>query len=415
METETLKYGKERWLILAALFLVTFINYFDRQTLGCAITPIADEFSLDNAESGHLLAAFVTSYAIAHLFVGFITDRVRNIRRFFSLMVLGWSLSTIAIGFSKSYNSLLICRYILGVFEAVNFPLCLMIIANIFPARERTLASGIFSSGGFLATMAAPKFTIWFSMNWSWRYSFVVAGLLGILWLIPWWRIGRNLVYGKSVDNCQEGSDMKSFWISFRAVIQKPAFWGVAAVGIGIVPCLYFCTQWLPTYFTHELHQVYDQSLANKLTVIYLFQDIGMWVSGAVVFWLTGRGIAVLKSRKIVMVAGWLMMMPVAVLPFVSDPWINVAIFSSFIFGMGVCLSNQHAFKQDVIPGQVATVAALVGFIETFITSVVLKQIGVWVDSSGNFTMIVWLLCACATFAILSAFIFLRQKWITVK
>ena len=83
MNMESGKYGKERWLILTALFLVTFINYFDRQTLGCAIEPIAAEFGLDNAERGHLLAAFVTSYAIAHLFVGFLTDRVRNVRRFF--------------------------------------------------------------------------------------------------------------------------------------------------------------------------------------------------------------------------------------------------------------------------------------------------------------------------------------------
>jgi len=61
------------------------------------------------------------------------------------------------------------------------------------------------------------------------------------------------------------------------------------AMGLGIVPCLNFCTQWLPLYFTQELQQTYDQSLANKLTVIYIFQDMGMWFSGAVVFWLVGR------------------------------------------------------------------------------------------------------------------------------
>lgn len=409
------KYGMERWAILFALFIVTFINYFDRQTLGCAIDPIAEEFAIDNAERGHLLAAFVTSYAIAHLFVGFLTDRVRNIKRFFGFMVLGWSLSTVAIGFSKSYHSLLICRYILGVFEAVNFPVCLMIIATIFPARERTLASGIFSSGGFLATMTAPKFTIWLSLNWSWRYSFIIAGLLGIIWLVPWCLMKKDVLLSYGSQSGIQDMNLKSLWKSLKEIISKPAFWGVTAVGIGIVPCLYFCTQWLPSYFTHELGQPYNHSLANKLTVIYLFQDVGMWVSGAIVFMLTGRGFSVLNARKLIMTAGWLFMMSVALLPFVRDPWANVIIFSVFIFGLGICLANQHAFKQDVLPGQVATVAALVGFCETFITSVVLQKTGAWVDSTGNFSMTIWLLCACATLAIISAYFFLRKKWIIVK
>lgn len=75
-------YDRRRWWVLATLFLVTFINYFDRQTLGCAIEPIGQEFGLGSGERGHLLAAFVTTYAVAHLFVGFLTDRIRNIRFF---------------------------------------------------------------------------------------------------------------------------------------------------------------------------------------------------------------------------------------------------------------------------------------------------------------------------------------------
>jgi sugar phosphate permease len=39
-----------RWFLLGCLFLATFLNYFDRQTLGIAITPIAEEFGLSNAK-----------------------------------------------------------------------------------------------------------------------------------------------------------------------------------------------------------------------------------------------------------------------------------------------------------------------------------------------------------------------------
>ena len=202
---------------------------------------------------------------------------------------------------------------------------------------------------------------------------------------------------------------------SLRAIVRKPAFWGVTAVGIGIIPCLYFCTQWLPSYFTQELQQSYDQALADKLTVIYLFQDVGMWVSGAVVFWFASRGVTVLKARKAVMTAGYLLMMSVLLLFIVRNPWLNVLIFSVFIFGLGTCLSNQHAFKQDVLPGQVAAVAALVGFCETLFTSFVLQRIGNIVETTGNYQMVIWLLAGCATFAILSVALLLRRKWVVIE
>jgi len=399
---------------LATLFLVTFINYFDRQTLGCAIEPIGREFGLGAGERGHLLAAFVTTYAVTHLFVGFLTDRMRNIRAFFAAMVVGWSLCTVLIGFARSYESLLALRYALGVFEAVNFPICLMIIARIFPAGERTLASGIFSSGAFLATLAAPKFTIYLSMEYSWRCAFVIAGLLGLLWLVPWFAIYRNRG-GAAAAGSGGGAHLGSWMSSLRTIVRKPAFWGVTAVGIGIVPCLYFCTQWLPSYFTQELQQSYDQAFADKLTVIYLFQDVGMWVGGAAVFWLVGRGVAVLRARKAVLAAGYLLMMSVLLLLVVRNPWLNVLIFSVFIFGLGTCLSNQHAFKQDVLPEQVASVVALVGFCETLVTSFVLQRIGNMVEATGNYRMVIWLLAGCATFALLSAVLLLRRKWVVIE
>ena len=242
----------------------------------------------------------------------------------------------------------------------------------------------------------------------------MIAGLLGLLWLIPWFLLYRNRAGGAAAENT-ETADLGSWFSSFRAIIRKPAFWGVTAVGIGIVPCLYFCTQWLPSYFSQELQQSYDQALANKLTVIYLFQDVGMWVSGAVVFWLANRGFTVLKARKTVMAAGYLLMMSVLLLFAVRNPWLNVLIFSVFIFGLGACLANQHAFKQDVLPGQVAAVAALVGFCETLFTAFVLQRIGNMVDTAGNYRMTIWLLAGCATFAILAAVLLLRRKWVVIK
>lgn len=409
------QYEKKRWLILALLFLVTFINYFDRQTLGCAIEPICLEFGLGMGQRGRLLSAFVTTYAIAHLFIGFITDNVRKTKYFFGSLVAGWSLCTVLVGFVHGYGQLLTLRYALGVFEAVNFPICLMLIARLFPAKERTLASGIFSSGGFLATLAAPKFTIFFSTNYNWRYAFIISGLLGIVWLVLWLCIFREPEPANPDEDGRKSLSVRKWFQSVTTVFRTPGFWGVTCLGFGLVPCLYFCTQWLPSYFVHELNQPYDMALANKLTVVYLFQDVGMWVSGVLVMALTGMKISILNSRKLVIGAGILLMLSCALLLFIKQPWLNVLIFAIFIFGLGLCLANQHSFKQDVLPGQVATVSALVGFCETLFTSFILSRIGTAVQATGNYSVTIWILISCATFSIVSSCLLLRKKWIRIN
>ena len=139
-----------RWFVLGTLFGATFLSYFDRQMLGAALTPIGQEFKLTNEMKGNLLAAFLWTYAGAHLFVGLILDRIRHIRWFFPAMVLGWSATTVLAGLATTYQQLLLMRYLVGIWESVNFPICILLIARVFPARERSLASGIFASGARL-------------------------------------------------------------------------------------------------------------------------------------------------------------------------------------------------------------------------------------------------------------------------
>lgn len=404
-------YTGRRWYILVLLFLVTFINYFDRQTLGCAIEPISTEFGLDMGQRGRLLSAFVLTYALSHLFIGFLTDNVRRIKLFFGTLVTGWSLCTVLVGFVNDYWQLLFLRYALGFFEAVNFPICLMLIARLFPANERTLASGIFSSGGFLATLAAPKFTIFFSTNYNWRYAFIISGMLGILWLFFWLCAYRET----ENHNIQNSLSFRAWVESISKVFRTPGFWGVTCLGLGLVPCLYFCTQWLPSYFVHELNQPYDMALANKLTVVYLFQDLGMWVSGGLVMMLVKRHMPILNSRKLVIVLGFVLMMSCVFLFFIKQAWLNVMIFAVFIFGLGLCLANQHSFKQDVLPGQVATVSALVGFCETLFTSFILSRVGVAVQVNGNYSVTIWILISCAIFSLVAAIFLLKKKWFNIN
>ncbi len=406
-----------RWWVLGTLFLATFLNYFDRQTLSVAIDPISKEFNLTNELRGKLLAAFVFAYAFAHLFIGPLLDRINNIRLFFPVIVMGWTISTLLVGFADTYNQILVLRYILGVFEAANFPLCLLIIARIFPPRERSLAAGIFNSGAVFATLIAPKLVIYFSTNYNWRYSFFFTGALGFFWLIPWLLIFRNFkqraLNWPSAEKSNSGSDDKGD--SIRDIFVSPAFWGVALIGVGIMPGWYFMSQWLPSFFTQTWNVSYDQALGNRLTLIYFMQDLGLWLSGAMVWWLSKRKFTVLTSRKLVIAISYVLMMSILGLPHVHSIGNAILLLCIYIFGLAAWQANQQAFKQDVLPARIATVAALIGFAETGFSAYVIQKVGALTQQTGGYNGIFLLLAAFFTFSIAIVFLLLRSKWLQVK
>jgi ACS family hexuronate transporter-like MFS transporter len=400
-----------RWFVLGTLFLATFLNYLDRQTLSNAADPICAEFNLDNAQRGRLLAIFIYTYAAAHLFVGPLVDRVTNFRLVFPVFVLGWSLCNLLVGFARDHATLLWLRAALGVFEAGNFPICLLLIARIFPARERVLANGIFYSGAVIATLVAPKFVIYVASLHHWRWAFFLTGGLGFLWLVPWLLIFRHPEqrapdWAAAATAATDGTD------SATAVLRRPAFWGVVLVGMGIIPGLYFMTQWLPSYLTQVWKVPYNQALGDRLVLISLCQDLGMWIGGGAVMALVHRGWSLLCARRLVILVAYLGMM--AMLGLSHAPSINaaVAILSLYVFGLGAWLANQQAFKQDVARGRVATVVGFVGFAETIVSAFLVDKIGTITQQTGGFGAVFVAFAALFTFALIIVFVFMRERWL---
>lgn len=374
--------------MLAALFYSTFLNYLDRQTLSVAMEPIAREFKLDLVARGNVLSAFIYVYAFSHLFVGFALDRIRNVRWLFATMLVGWSLVTLLVSLARSYHDLLACRALLGVFESVNFPICHMIVVRIFPREQRALASGIFASGAVVATLIAPKLVVFLASQHNWRMPFLVAGGLGLTWLVPWLLVFRHperRSAGWAHAESERRTPAAAADNSLGSLLRRPAFWIVAGVGVGTVPGSYFASQWLPSYFTQTWKLPFDQAFGNRLMLVYLAQDLGLWFGGAASFWLARRLGRTITARKIVIFAGYLCALPVFTLPLIRSVDLTTAVMCLFVCGLGAWSANTSAFKQEVHPARVATAAALIGAIETGFSAFVVQKVGAVAQRFGGF------------------------------
>jgi ACS family hexuronate transporter-like MFS transporter len=293
-----------------------------------------------------------------------------------------------------------------------------MIIARLFPAGERSLASGIFGSGAFAATLLAPKTVIFLSNHYDWRLSFIFAGSLGVLWLVPWLIIFRHpqrraISWNRSLVGAP--LRLQTELANLKEIFGSPGFWGVTLMGMGLVPILYFATQWLPSYFELALGQSYDQTMGDALTLTYLTLDIGLWTGGAAVLWLGRRGADLLRARKRVITVGCLLVMSLAFLPAVHSLALTVAVLCLALGGIGGFLANQHAFKQDVALKQVAGLSAWVGCIETTFAAVVVERVGKMVKETGDFVAVFYMLSGLAVFALVIVLVFVRPAWYRVE
>jgi len=139
--------------------------------------------------------------------------------------------------------------------------------------------------------------------------------------------------------------------------------------------------------------------------------DVGLWVGGFLVLKLSQSGKSILTSRKMVIGVAYVLILTILIVPYIQSISLIVAIFSFFVFGIGMFLANQHAFKQDVLVTQIAAVSALVGFIEMMFTAFVIKKIGIMTGASKDFGPVFIMLASFITVAVIAVYVFVRPKW----
>src|SRR5262249_25274119 len=83
-------------------------------------------------------------------------------------------------------------RFLLGMGEGGGFPAATRVVAEWFPAHERSTAMGIINAGTAVGAVIAPwlillvlNYTGWFGLA-PWRWGFFLSGRLGLIWTV-WW------------------------------------------------------------------------------------------------------------------------------------------------------------------------------------------------------------------------------------
>src|SRR5215467_10196299 len=121
------------------------------------------------------------------ILLGFVRDPVS-----LAVAVVWWSVFTALTAFARGVATLMGCRLLLGVGEAGAYPSMAKVAANWFPRSERGLAASIFDSGSRIGAALSLPLVAWLIASFSWEASFIVTGLIGIIWAVFWVIIYRD-------------------------------------------------------------------------------------------------------------------------------------------------------------------------------------------------------------------------------
>ncbi|HZO52297.1 MAG TPA: MFS transporter [Bryobacteraceae bacterium] len=335
-----------RWSIVVLLCLGMVIAYIDRTSLSIAIAvpEFRTFFSLTDSQRGLMNSAFFWSYALLQVPAGWMVDRL-GVKYPYALSFLFWSAIAAITGQASSLWQLFALRLLLGAGEATVAPASLRWIRMNIGENQRGLAMGIYMAGTKIGPAIGAPVAAWLIAHYGWRSMFLMTGLMGIFWLVPWMILVPRDETAQPTTSKTAASDAP-FWSLFKS----PAIWGIL-IGTFAYSCyLYYSLTWLPSYFKEQRHLPLEM-----MGIFTMFSFSGMAVTAIASGWAADlvikRGGDALKVRRGFTMAG-LVLAATEVLGAnaASDGWaLFFAIFS--LAGLGVATANYWALTQTVVPG----------------------------------------------------------------
>jgi MFS family permease len=171
-------------MLLVALTLVNFVNYFDRSLVGIMAEGIKRDLRLsDGALALGTSVAFAICYSLLALPIARLADRGYQ-KRVIVASIAIWSSMTFLMGSVHSFWQLAACRIGVALGEAGVLPASHSLVSREFRPTRIALMISTLWIGGFLGAAFAPLIGGRIADSLGWRGAFMLVGLASLL-LLP--------------------------------------------------------------------------------------------------------------------------------------------------------------------------------------------------------------------------------------
>ncbi len=419
-----------RWGVCGLLLLAAMLMYMDRLTLSQLATTICREYSLTNERFGLLATGFSVAFAIGALFFGFLVDRVGP-RWLYPVVVIGWSCAGVATGYSQiigawfipddprvlpalaastvgligadgplssacalvpgrtqvgeqAYFGFMLCRIMLGFFEAGHWPCALVTTRIILSRGDRTLGNGILQSGAAFGSILTPFVVLPMVTDdlGGWRPPFTTIGLIGMLWIVPWLMVIRR----GDLDRTTATNPVDAF--DPTPNVSRADLWRMVAVLVIIVMTInltwQFFSNWLPKYLQEE--RGYSRGEAGAFTsAYYVSAEIGCLGAGILVKWLVGRGCDVHRAKVFTFTGCTAVVLLAVVVAFLPTGPILLTMLLIVAAGTLGFYPNYYSFTQELSRTHQGKISGSLGTIAWAGSALMQWLVGLSIDYFGSY------------------------------
>jgi ACS family hexuronate transporter-like MFS transporter len=374
--------SRHQWAVIALLFFVSLINYFDRQSLSVVAPRVQADLHLDDAGYAHIVSLFLFASAIAYGISGFVSDWLGT-RRSMALFVGWWSLAEAATAFASSVWLLAVARFCLGLGEPGLWVAAPKAVGETFDKKQRGLAIGIYTMGATAGAIIALPVIVVVTTHLPWRSIFLLDGLAGLLWIPLWFWFYRKRDEAKI-----EGAAAAA---NTREVLRRSSTWKLLVARSLTDPVWYFFLFWFPKYLNSARHLPMAQ-LAKIGWVVYLGAGIGTIVGGLLSRRLIRSGMQVGIAYRWTML-GAAVLVPLSPLAALAPHYgVSVLIASIVALAHMAWLVTLTATVVELYPAeQVGKAAGLIAMGSGF-GGMLSSEIVGYLVTHGGYTPVFWLM-----------------------
>ncbi|KAK5653763.1 hypothetical protein OQA88_7920 [Cercophora sp. LCS_1] len=170
--------------VLALLFLCSFL---DRTNVGNAkIIGLEKDLNITNLQYNQGLTVFYATYIASELPSNLVLKKVTP-KIWLPLLTVTWGITTMCLGFVRSFGSFFAVRALLGFAEGGLLPGMVLYLSGLYTRQEMALRIGIFYtaaslSGAFGGLLARGLSAIGPRGNLEgWRWIFIIEGLITVI------------------------------------------------------------------------------------------------------------------------------------------------------------------------------------------------------------------------------------------
>ena len=156
-----------------------------------ALPHMQGAFSAGPDQIAWLVTAFIVTVAMTNACAGWLTDRLGR-RTLLLICVVGFTLSSVLVGFTENLEAAVLARVLQGVFCAPLAPLGQAIAVDAWPHDRQARATSIWSMGALWGSFVAPLAGGYLAENLSWPWVFFMPVPIGILTLLTGWLSVRD-------------------------------------------------------------------------------------------------------------------------------------------------------------------------------------------------------------------------------